>query len=347
MALTPTKTWEYSVNNVISAGPDIGDRNERLWLLLKNLLTDTGGYSIVDEDGAATVVTSPWVVIASSNAVTADASDNWNAQSDIVGAAAGVAHSWIHLRQVDYFGAGDHLNLLLCVENNSNCTLGRVSYVRGATGFNNDGTTTNRPTVEATKTEIVLKDGTTTSGDIKTSDQMWGTDGTNAQAVLHYRISDDGQAGAWWLTVGGNTYSFFGWQRDEEGPATEHTNDFWVWAAAKDAVTDVCIWASEFNVTNPFWSLDNGDLVINGYVTIPVADASESLFTALNDTTDKMLAQMFLVSGTNNYGLLTDVWWGSDANSAGDQSPATPPVVRSQFGHMVVPWPSGINQVVS
>ncbi len=344
MAINPTKTWEYIVNQTEVPGGSLTDRNERLWLLLKRMLTDTGGLSALDASGTPISLTTPWAVVASSDGVTAGASDSWDTQSDIIGAAAGVAHSWIHLRQVDYFGSGDHLNLLLAVEDVVNCSLGRVSYARGALGWNADGTNLNRPTLEGGVTEVVVKDGLVPTGDEKTSDIMWGSDSLNNQAVLHYRISDDGQCGSWKLCIGSACVSWFGWQRDEEGPGSAvHANDFWAWAASTDSNSEICTWSAMLNTLDIFYSVDNGSTVMESFASSTVFTATETIISAVNDVSPHWLEQIKLgrLVDFTIYGLLTDTWWGSDAQSTGDQSPVAPPAVRAQFGHLVEPWPSG------
>src|SRR5690606_6901761 len=88
-----TKTWEYVCNEVVAAGSDIDDRNQRLMLRMHQALTDQ--LDTRAQDDSAIAMTSPLVVLASSNGSTANTSDNWTTQADITFANAGSAHSWM------------------------------------------------------------------------------------------------------------------------------------------------------------------------------------------------------------------------------------------------------------
>ena len=345
MALTPTKTWEYIVNETRSGGT-LTTRNAGLWLALKQCLTNTGSLQAVDAAGANTSLSSPWVVVTSSNTVVANNSDNWNTTADIVGGGVG---SWIHLRQVDYFGSGDHLNLLLAVQNDSDGSLGYMGWVRGAIGYASSGTTGVLPAVEPGATEIQTLNGTSPGGNPGVSDVMWGSDGVNANATLHFRMSDDGQAGTWWICAGGNCIATHGWQADEEG-VPGRVNPFFVWSVSQDITTEINRWTSNstWNTYALIRTLDDFDSEISLNVTMPVSGTIETPAIE-NNNDNRFLMPIFLVDQTNGiiHGVFTDQWWSSDAETTGDQSPSTPPVVRTQIGQMVIPWPSGVSAVVA
>lgn len=348
MAVTPTKTWEYSVNHVMS-GADVEARNKEIFLRLKEALTDTGSPGFLDASGAALgSLTAPWTVVASSDAVTADATDRWDTVSKIVGAAAGVAHSWIHLRQVDYFGSGDHLNMLIACEDIANCSLGYVAFARGALGWNLDGTTTNRPTIEAGKVPLVTRDGLSSAGDPKSSDIVWGDDSTNDNRVLHVRISDDGKCGSWFICDSGACTAFAGWQEDEGGPSR---NEPWMcWYLSDDSTAEQATRAF-FEGHDYFRTLDDSNLEVNGYISSPKYGAGNASLLALNTGFDgsRFFFPPYLVYPTKTAigGVLTDVWWGSDSDGTGDQAPTTPPVTFAKFSDIVIPWPSGTAQTIS
>lgn len=348
MPISVVKTWEYVVNGTYSGG-SLTARNQALWLALKEALTDTGSAQFVDAANSNISASSPWDVVASSDGSSAGASDNWSATSDIVGNAAGSAHSWIHLRQTDYFGSGDHLHLLLAVEDVADCSLGRVSYTRGSTGYNNDGTTTDRPTHAESTDEIVVRDGLTAAGDKITSDTMWGSDSSNTQAVLHVRMADDGSAGGWFLCIGGVCVSVAGWQDEEEGEPTE-VHPFHVWHLGSDNNSLVTLdWTGVINGEDFVRSLNSAGVEVNGYVSQPVFASTETRMADNNASNSRALfpAHLAYVGSTSCRGELIDIWWGSTANNTGDQSPATPPVTRAQFDEMVIPWPSGASQNVA
>lgn len=351
MAITPTKTWEYSVNHVHSAA-NLTDRNRELWLKLKQMLTDTGSPGYLDAAGGALgSPTSPWSVIASSDGVTADATDRWSdAATDIIGAANGVAHSWIHLRQVDYFGSGDHLNMLLAVNDIANCSLGYVALSRGALGWNLDGTATTRPTLESGAVLVVTRDGSTSSGSLRTSDVMWGGDADNNNRVISFRMSDDGQCGAWWVFSGGNCIANAGWQVDEGAPASR-VHPWGAWYGSADALTEQHNWADQWNFDNWIQTPDNSGVEVAANVGVPGFGASEQNASSLNDGFDAtrmfLPAHLGIITLNAVIGVWTDLWWGSDNNSSGDQAPLTPPVVWASVGSMVIPWPSGVTMTVS
>lgn len=350
MAITNTKTWEYAVNISEGVGSGLLDRNQRLWLRLKEALTDTGSLSLLDEDGASLAnLTSPFVVVASSDSSTADASDNWSSSTDVVADDPGSPHSWIHLRQTDYFGSGDHLHLLLDVTPSGvSAAAGRVAWARGATGYNNDGTVNNAPTLNGSAIELAVRSGSSMSGDNKSSDAMWGTDASNAPAVLHLRMSDDGKCGGWFVCRAGEAVQWFGWQEDEDGDPSR-TNPFWAWASGNDSGGDQPTWAETINSLSIFRTWDNAGTELNGFLSQACFGASEDLITEFNTSPSRMLSLGYLMHSASTLAasVLTDMWWGSALDSTGDQSPSTPPVVRTQFGHMVVPWPSGESVLVS
>lgn len=341
MAITPTKTWEYIINEVVSEA-SLALRNRTLWLTLKQALTNTGSLQAIDASASNTSLTTPWDVVASSNASTADASDNWSSVSDIVSAGAGVAHSWIHLRQVDFFGSGDHLHLLLAVENQASAQTGRMSIARGATGFNADGTTTNRPTYGGSEVEVVIKGGTTTAGDEIASDMMWGSDGSNLQAVFHFRIADDGSAGAWYITVSSVVVAWFGWQHDVDGDSTR-VHPWLAWGFSFDSNAEQISWINILNAGAGLATLDDADTFRLCEIAQPCSGGLETPLSTRNTSSERMLMPAYVNHSSLNavFSTLVDQWWGSTLESTGDQSPTTPPETFAQVGEMVIPWPSG------
>ena len=351
MALNPTKTWEYTVNLVRSGG-SITIRNQELWLALKDAIFGTGSVQAVDVLGVNISLTAPPIVIASSDSVTADSTDRWAVIADIVGAPAASPHSWIQGRFVDYFGSGDHLNFLMSCEDTADLANGFVSWVRGALGYNADGTTTSRPTPDVAETEVITRAGLSPAGDAKSSDVMWGSDSVNTQCVLHVRMSDDGQCGGWWVMAAGACLGFQGWQRDEEGAGSlDHINDFWVWAGSLDGTAEMNEWDSNstWNSLSLLRSLDGADVEINAFVTMPVASGTEVPVIRDNAGNSRMMYPIYIIDISSGipHGVFTDVLWGSALEASRDQSPASPPVVRSQIGEQVIYWPSGVDMLVA
>ena len=134
----PEKTWQYDVNQQTFASGDKKTDNHSSLLLVKNSLIGFG--------------TLPWTVIASSNSIVANASDNWTVVGDLVNATPPTAHSWIQLRQT---GLGATTEVVLALDvTNSDGSFGPSLYMSGV-GFTG-GSITARPTATD---EVTVKSG--------------------------------------------------------------------------------------------------------------------------------------------------------------------------------------------
>lgn len=91
------ETWNNIHVTAVGANRELRNR-DLLFKIKEALITGNGA----------------WTVVRSSNGVTADDSDNWNADTDLVWAVAGSAHSWIVLEQAG-MGAG---SLQWCIDLN-------------------------------------------------------------------------------------------------------------------------------------------------------------------------------------------------------------------------------------
>lgn len=340
---TPTYSWEHAINIQLAHGGDTGDRNRLALYRLKNAMI--GGETTYNDAGDTISMSAPFVVVASSNGSSAGAADNWASISDVNFANNASAHSWIHLRLVDYFGSGDHLNLLIdCIPVQATEAIARLSWARGSAGFNNDGTTTTRPTLQSGSTEIVLKDGTATAGDGLTSDMLFGIDGTSNDLVLHFQISDDGQAGRWFAFNNGAVVAFFGWQRDEDGPSRTH--DFFVWGNSSDTASDVWVWTSFLQALAFFRSLTNAGVEFGAYASGFVFTNTHDDLVDMNLSTfnsRRWMGQCLIGSPSGTIGVhsvLSDLWWGRGADANGEGGPAAGATFR-KVGHMLTPWPAG------
>lgn len=350
MPTTPTYAWEHVINMQVSHGGSTVTRNRNLMFELKNAMVGDG--TTLDDAGASITMSAPFDVVASSNGTTASAADNWASVADVNFANAGSAHSWLHLRLTDYFGAGDHLHLLIdCIPGTTAGATARLSWARGATGYNNDGTTLNRPTLNAAA-EIILRDGVAMTGDSVTSDAMWGDDGGTNDVVVHFQITSDGQAGRWFVFNSGSCVAMFGWQRDEDGPSGR-TNDFVVWAASRDVTTEVWQLTNTLATLAVFHSLTNADVQFSFYASVPIVNnnATNSLPSLNVNAFDnsRFMAQVLLFSHVGTSGVisvLSDLWWGRAADANGEGGPVATPVFR-KVGEMLTPWPAGQNMLVA
>lgn len=153
-----TKTYTYNINNAVTAGASVDANFKDFWYNFK-----------------AALVAGGWTVRSSSNATTANTSDNWTSTASLTWSNGG-ARSWIVLR---------HPVCLwdLCIDLNSggvssaNCT---ISISRG--GFSTAGLVTNATPA------TTLGDGQTLA---TTAGQAWGA--TQQNFVWHYIRSTDGE----------------------------------------------------------------------------------------------------------------------------------------------------------
>src|SRR5512137_2583886 len=107
MQLVVQKTWQYDVNHTV-VGASMAAISAEVLLGIKQAMC---GFA-----------SNPWTVVASSNAVVANGSDNWNTVADIVWALSPGAHSWIVLEQAAMNGGA--FQVLLTCDNGTAYRLG-------------------------------------------------------------------------------------------------------------------------------------------------------------------------------------------------------------------------------
>lgn len=175
--------WRFAVSLSYSGATPAAMR-QSLLRGLKNQWIGAGTYT--DDEGSADSIDDPWTVVRSSDSVSAANSDLWDADADLVWAAEGVAHSWIQLRHLNYFGTGNPLDMLLVCgpASTQNATLAVVFSRAGFSG----GTITARPT--AADEHIVRPTG----GTVATAG--WQGDDNSATSLtmrLHFLMTADGR----------------------------------------------------------------------------------------------------------------------------------------------------------
>jgi len=160
MALPPiNKTWQFNVNNQLTSLGSVTHDNAQVLILIKDAMIGFGS--------------NPWTVVASSNAVVANGSDNWNdPTSDIVFANSPTPHSWMQLRQV-----GIDTNFEVLIETPSG-EMDLTLVMSPKVGFVG-GSTTVRPTASD---EVILL-----------SDTRWLDSAFTFDARVHVMQSTDGE----------------------------------------------------------------------------------------------------------------------------------------------------------
>lgn len=344
------KTWEYVPNLQEPAGSDIDDRNNRLMFAMHQAMTDQ--LATVNQAGAGITMSVPVTVLASSDSVTADASDNWGAATDIVHANAGSAHSWMNGRYTDFFGVGDHLDYVIdCIPADaSDDAMIYMAFSRD--GWNADGTTTNRPTPVTPGDLLVVRDGITSSGTIVTSDCWAGSDSINGQAVLHYAIADDGSAVKCVICQSGVVTAFWGFQHDVSGPARAAASDpYSVFYLCQDGTVEIL---TEVLTDNEAWFHTHdaaGAQAAHYVVTYQYNNSTASVPAANVSSYDSSRVPLpVFMANTAPQGVLDavpDLWWGYTGDVTGDPSPTTGTTNTAQIGDYLMPYPDNVVMLIT
>lgn len=339
---TFTKTWEYVVNQVVSAGSSITDRNQRLMLTMKQAMVDA--LDTRSQANAAIAMSVPCTVVASSNGTVANTSDNWNAQADINWANAGSAHSWIVLRFPDFFGAGQHLHMLIDLIPVSATGLAYIAFSRD--GWNNNGTTTNRPTAVSTDV-LLVKDGSSGVGNVWASDSWAGHNTTNNQAVLHYAIADDGSAIKCVICQGGVTSAVWSVWHDVSGPTRAAASDpYSVFYCSSSATTEAFTEANVDDAAGVF-SLDAaGASTAQHFGKVVFSSANTSMVDNNISSYDSSRVPVpVFICAASPQGVLDvapDLWWGYSGDATGDPFPITGTRDTVCIGDFIMPFPDDV-----
>ncbi len=187
---TLDKTWQFATRNFYTTGVQLDD----LRSVLRWMKDQLKGFGL----GA-------WTVDYSCDGVTAgvlaDGVDRWDADTDLVFAAAGVAHSWIVLKQAG-IAASFRLLLDLGVSTDARDINLYFSYTAGFTG----GTTTARPTATD---EVLIPTFT---------NDNWISGGTT-NMLLAVAMSTDGQCTRFWQSQNAVTSGLWILDKPKNPPA--------------------------------------------------------------------------------------------------------------------------------
>ena len=314
MALpTLSKTWQFNVNNQTTAqGTPLADSRKTL-RAIKNAMI---GFA-----------TNPWTVRYSCDSVTAgtagDGVDRWSADTKLVWANAGTAHSWIVLRQT---GIGTTYELLISCENSTPSNLTLLTSISGFSG----GSTTARPT--ATDELTVASSGQWVSG----------TDVSNRWSVMQ---STDGQCTRILVGYSGNFTTLIVLDKPNNpttGWTTPNFNALYFAVGGLNTVTTGVI-----SATSPLARSRIGS--VNGSVSLTIEGIGNNFAT---DTTIGNIANEVdsswdmwplgiacITSGARGrHGSLFDLWAISTVRASGDMIPADGSNQFAVFGNFVLPW---------
>lgn len=343
---TPTrvKNWDHAVNVNISEA-SVLERNRACFLALKQALT--GALSYVDDANVSTSLTVPCTVQASSNGSSAGAADYWSGKSDLIWAAAGVAHSWIHLRFPNGSGAGVPLDMLIdLIPADANGGRFYLSYCKA--GYNSDGTTTNRPT--AAGTEVVIKDGVSATGTPDVSDATWGSDSAGTAGKFHFSMTDDGQIARWCYMTSGNPCVVAGNSADQNGSG--RTEPWYAWWLSIDGNGDINTWTAttSWRLYNLTYYVDEGSIVRRAWITQSVFNNANGLQVLGPDPVDNARpgSPIYVVDDVTNMnlGTLEDTWWGRAGDNSGDGAPTATPTF-ALVGEQWWTFPQGVTMLTT
>lgn len=189
------KTYQFDVNNVIPSQAELPFYQALVHGIKEAMI------------GFATL---PWTVVSSSDSVTADATDNWSATTDLVWASGASAHSWIVLQQ----GAGGGQ---LCIDLNYAVSNVEKAEFRWSAGGNFTGGTVNARPTATDEIDISTKAGT---ADYIAANQT----GTPAQNVFHVWHSTDGLVDRVAICSAGVLHTVWRFEAIQN-PRTAHTNN--------------------------------------------------------------------------------------------------------------------------
>lgn len=314
-----SKTWQYSVNNTVTATGVLSTTCRNAIYSIKNALVS--------------FATLPWAVISSSDgAGTSAASDLWASSANVIGNTAGANHSWIRLRQT---GIASNFELLL------DCISADLGYgtlvISPSAGFVTGGTATDRPTASD---EIILINATNWIVTPASNDQ---------NIITNIMQSTDGQCTRI-IACSQNIATTF-WMFDKpNSPSTGWTNPSISYAAATAADNPII---SNLSSSTPSYkgygttSFDIG-LTSEANVVTPLI----TLLTSLNDFSSTLpLFPLGIVSVTashrGRHGSVFDLWYTlSSPAVTGDTMPADSSKTFAIFGDIVVPW-NGTTPVIT
>lgn len=240
-----SRTWLHRVNLEMAQASDTEHRSHLLYTIKESFLGE--GTEWTDSGGSPATGPTSWAVIASSDSVTADASDNWADGTDVVWAVAPIAHSWCLLRHRHYFGTDDPLEILLdCSQASSATRGGCIGVYISRDGFDiTTPLTTARPTA-TDEAEVLVENGAMTTAAWQGSDT---NDEDHRTGRLHFQMNDDGRAVRIFICRLGACVAVWDLFRAEGWLETTWTIPALMMVASRDSDAELATWSNMQSAT--------------------------------------------------------------------------------------------------
>jgi len=312
-------TWRFKLNTAVTSQGSMLATNRRLLRTEKDGMVSATGYGTAPGN----LFTVRYACNGTTAGTAGDGVDRWAADSDLVWANAGTAHSWIVLRQAQVASA---FEVLISCESASGTGNNRVIVISPSAGFTG-GSTTARPTATD---EIILFSGS----------HGLAADGT---AKLQQMMSHDGKAYTCMCFTGGALRYVF-MIGVPKNPVTGWTNPSWFYAGVSSAALDgnaLCTTASPLvrgranGLPMALW------MTSEGYLSTSAHMAAQRLTGANAISGEFPLFPVGLASETSGcegrHGQIYDLFWGITSNADGDTYPNDATRQLVQIGDLVFP----------
>lgn len=313
MALpTLEKTWQFNVNNVVTAGATAYESYQKAMYKVKEILT--------------TFPVSPWQVVNSSNSVVAGNADHWASPADVVfDNAPGNPFSYVSLYQPGLMSGGQIV--LYCATANP----ASIYVLASVTGFTMP-TTTGLTGIPA---DYFVVSGST-----------WlGNEAAPFQTVIHAMQSTDGKSTRVIMCINGINQGVMIFDEITD-PVTGMTQPWYCYAAGSTSgvLTESSLTGAagrgrdgSTNVQYALSTEGNGSFIIGtGFGT--TNDISGEYFMA------PVGVVSYTVGKTGRHGRLKDLWSGN-VNAAITEGSTYPSGVSRQFAQFqrwIFPWDGSV-----